>query len=255
MVTPQPAITSTSNATPPGNPSSAKPRARRKLPMTPRPPTGGPTVTDPDADDSRPGTLGELLYARRTAPGVAEQEWVELVRGIADGRQDALHALYGKTHRIAFTLIMRITGNRETAEEVTLDVFHDVWRRAREYDAASGSVLGWIMNQARSRAIDRLRYEGRRKRKAPNLADPATEAAADEHGAALDRERAAARLRQAVARLQPGERHAIEAAFFGGLSYAEVAERDELPVGTVKTRIRSALQKLRSDIDPGDERS
>jgi RNA polymerase sigma-70 factor (ECF subfamily) len=179
---------------------------------------------------------------------------VDLVRAIAAGRQDALRALYGRAHRIAFTLIMRITGNRETAEEVTLDVFHDVWRRAQEYDAASGSVLGWIMNQARSRAIDRLRHDGRRKRTAPNLADPAEESAADDQGAALDRARTAARLRQAVARLHPGERQAIEAAFFGGLSYAEVAERDELPVGTVKTRIRAGLEKLRRELGRGEEK-
>jgi RNA polymerase sigma-70 factor, ECF subfamily len=193
-----------------------------------------------------------LLYVRRSAAAAPEKDWLDLVRAIAAGHHDALRALYARTHRIAFTLIMRITGNRETAEEVTLDVFHDVWRRAREYDAENGSVLGWIMNQARSRAIDRLRYEGRLKRRSPNLADTAAEAAADEQGAALDRERAAARLRQAVARLQPGERQAVEAAFFGGLSYAEVAERHGLPVGTVKTRIRSALQKLRRDIDAAD---
>ena len=63
-----------------------------------------------------------------------------------------------------FTLIVRITNNRETAEELTLDVFHDVWRRASTYDSAGGSVVGWIMNQARSRAIDRLRFEQRKKR-------------------------------------------------------------------------------------------
>jgi RNA polymerase sigma-70 factor (ECF subfamily) len=255
MGTPQPAITCTSNATQPGKSHPARSRFRWTAPMTAQPPAGGPAATEADADDSRPNTLGDLLYANRAARGHPEQEWADLVRAIAEGRHDALHALYGRSHRIAFTLIMRITGNRETAEEVTLDVFHDVWRRAREYDAASGSVLGWIMNQARSRAIDRLRYEGRRKRRVPNFVDSATtESVSDEQGAALDRERAAARLRQAVARLQPGERRAIEAAFFGGLSYAEVAERDELPVGTVKTRIRSALQKLRSELGPEEER-
>jgi DNA-directed RNA polymerase specialized sigma24 family protein len=68
-------------------------------------------------------------------------------------------------HRIVFTLIMRLTANRETAEELTIDVFHDVWRRAWRYDSAIGTVLGWIMNQARSRAIDRLRSESRKKRR------------------------------------------------------------------------------------------
>ena len=100
------------------------------------------------------------------------QEWVGLVKSIAAGDQRALHALYARTHRIVFTLIVRITNNRETAEELTLDVFHDVWRRASTYDAAGGSVLGWIMNQARSRAIDRLRFHQRKKRVNKDADDP-----------------------------------------------------------------------------------
>ena len=83
---------------------------------------------------------------------------------MAAGDPLALHALYERTHRIVFTLIVRITHNRETAEELTVDVFHDAWRRAASYDPAGGSVVGWIMNQARSRAIDRLRFEQRKKR-------------------------------------------------------------------------------------------
>jgi len=126
-------------------------------------------------------TLGDLLYANKTIRRVSEQEWVGLVRAIAAGDEQALHALYEQTHRIVFTLTMRITGNRETAEELTLDVFHDVWRRASAYDPASGSVIGWMMNQARSRAIDRLRFEQRKKR-VPDHADRLSE-----HGGALRR--------------------------------------------------------------------
>ena len=86
--------------------------------------------------------------------------------------------LYERAHRAVFTFVMRITANRETAEEVTLDVFHDVWRRASRYQEADGTVLGWIMNQARSRAIDRLRFEQRKKRVQPEDADPLS---ADRH--------------------------------------------------------------------------
>src|SRR6185295_13139999 len=115
----------------------------------------------------RPATLGDVLYAKSKAT-VPEQDWARLVQSVAAGDQLALHALYERTHRLVFTLIMRITSNRETAEELTLDVYHDVWRRASGYDAANGTVLGWIMNQARSRAIDRLRFEQRKKRVEPN---------------------------------------------------------------------------------------
>src|SRR5687767_6576878 len=121
----------------------------------------------PDRERS-PGTLGEVLYANPSRELVSETEWVALVRSVAAGDQVALHALYERTHRVVFTLIMRITANRETAEEVTIDVFHDVWRRASRYQEADGTVLGWIMNQARSRAIDRLRFDQRKKRVQPD---------------------------------------------------------------------------------------
>src|SRR6185436_11720186 len=104
-----------------------------------------------------PTTLGDVLYAK-SKPPVPEQDWAALVQSIAAGDQLALHALFERSHRIVFTLIMRITANRETAEELTIDVFHEVWRRASAYDPVSGTVLAWIMNQARSRAIDRLRF-------------------------------------------------------------------------------------------------
>src|SRR6266404_8205246 len=120
------------------------------------------TIQDQRGPQTR--TLGDLLYANKSKVRVSEEDWVRLIQSIAAGDQLALHSLYEQMHRIVFTLIVRITNNRETAEELTLDVFHDVWRRAANYDPANGSVVGWIMNQARSRAIDRLRFEHRKKR-------------------------------------------------------------------------------------------
>jgi DNA-binding NarL/FixJ family response regulator/quercetin dioxygenase-like cupin family protein len=102
-------------------------------------------------------TLGDVLYANKAKALVSEKEWVGLVRATAGGDQSAMQALYTRTHRIVFTLIVRIINNREIAEELMGDVFHDVWRSAPGYDPAGGSVVGWIMNQARSRAIDWLR--------------------------------------------------------------------------------------------------
>jgi RNA polymerase sigma-70 factor (ECF subfamily) len=190
------------------------------------------------------GTLGDLLYADRTRALVSEKEWVGLVESIAAGDQGALHALYERTHRIVFTLIVRITNNQETAEELTLDVFHDVWRRASAYDAAGGSVVGWIMNQARSRAIDRLRFEQRKKRVVPHVVDPVPAPASDPQDAFDVRERSRV-LREALLDLRPEERHVIETAFFSELTYREVAARLNQPLGTVKTRIRAGLSKLR----------
>ena len=190
-------------------------------------------------------TLGDLLYANKTIRRVSEQEWVGLVRAIAAGDEQALHALYEQTHRIVFTLTMRITGNRETAEELTLDVFHDVWRRASAYDPASGSVIGWMMNQARSRAIDRLRFEQRKKR-VPDHADTSvTIAPSSSPHDVLDASDQGRVLRDALQVLTNDERQAIETAFFSELTYREVAAKFNQPLGTVKTRIRSGLEKLR----------
>ena len=124
--------------------------------------TGVSSATIP----SSPATLGDVLYAN-AGPAISESDWAALVQSVAAGDQLALHALYDRAHRLVFTLAMRITANRETAEELTVDVFHDVWRRASLYDARNGTVLGWIMNQTRSRAIDRLRFEQRKKRVDP----------------------------------------------------------------------------------------
>jgi RNA polymerase sigma-70 factor (ECF subfamily) len=190
-------------------------------------------------------TLGDVLYANRAKVPVSETVWVGLVQSIANGDQLALHALYTQTHRMVFTLIMRITGNRETAEELTLDVFHDVWRRAPMYNPAGGSVVGWIMNQARSRAIDRCRFEQRKKRVNDQADDPLPATAASDPQETFAAREQGRVLRHALQGLTPEERHAIETAFFGELTYTEVATRLNQPLGTVKTRIRSGLGKLR----------
>lgn len=197
----------------------------------------------PEAADESAPTLGDVLYPDKGKPRVSENEWVQLVRSVAAGDQPALHALYERSHRPVFTLIMRITSNRETAEEVTLDVFHDVWRRAASYDAANGTVLGWIMNQARSRALDRLRFDTRKKRNGSQLEDATAEAAPSQDALELKQQNEA--LRSALGLLTPDERQAIETAFFSELTYAETATRLNQPLGTVKTRIRSGLHKLR----------
>ena len=190
-------------------------------------------------------TLGDILYADKSKVRVSEDEWLRLLRAIAAGDQCALHSLYEQTHRIVFTLIVRITMNRETAEEVTLDVFYDVWRRASTYDPANGSVVGWIMNQARSRAIDRLRFDQRKKRvnTYPHSLGPTTDIV-DPQQACLFEEQSR-RLRDALEILNAGERKAIETAFFSELTYEQTANKLNQPIGTVKTRIRSGLEKLR----------
>ncbi|MGH7128424.1 MAG: sigma-70 family RNA polymerase sigma factor [Planctomycetaceae bacterium] len=201
--------------------------------------------TSYDPPDYPTGTLGGLLYAGEAEMVASEKDWSRLVYSIAAGDQQALHELYDRTHRLVFTLILRITNSRETAEELTLDVFYDVWRRASTYDAARGTVLGWIMNQARSRAIDRLRLEQRQKRVKQHPDGPMPTAVAEDPHAALATREQGRLLRNALTVLTGDERQAIETAFFSQLTYAETAGQLNQPLGTVKTRIRSGLEKLR----------
>ena len=196
------------------------------------------------ASSDASGTLGALLDADPRAEAVPERAWRELVHAVAAGDELALHALHERTHRVVFTLIMRIVQDSRTAEELVLDVFHDVWRRAAGYDPTSGTVVGWILNQARSRAIDRLRYERRKKRVDPEPAidrDPKPEL---EDVFELGVQRRI--LLRALAGLPTDERVAIETTFFEGLTHVEAAARLQQPLGTIKTRIRVGLLKLRA---------
>lgn len=205
--------------------------------------------------DCPPATLGNLLYSGHTQARVSEGAWVALVRGIAAGDQRALRALYEGTHRLIFTFLARLLNDRRSAEEVTVDTFHAVWQRAAQYDPAGGPVLGWIMNQARSRGIDRLRYEQRKKRTAPPPAnDVFSGSNTDSTGEAVEAIEQGHALRQSLSVLTAGEREAIEVAFFLELSYREVAARLNQPLGTVKTRIRSGLEKLRVALHVREER-
>jgi RNA polymerase sigma-70 factor (ECF subfamily) len=197
-------------------------------------PLGG---EDPGA--GAPETLGDVLYAGMSTAPVSEQEWVGLVRAIAAGDQAALHGLYERSHRLVFTLIMRITASREIAEALTLEVFHDAWRRAYRYDPRAGTVLGWLMNQARFRALDRLRFEPRTKR-AEAVREP------------LEFEDERRALRTALDTLTPEERQVIEAAFFSELTPAEVAIRLKESLETVRQRIHSGLHKLRQALAKGE---
>jgi RNA polymerase sigma-70 factor (ECF subfamily) len=172
-------------------------------------------------------TLGDLLYADRTRRRVSEEDWQAVMMAVAAGSRPALHVLFQRTHRIVFTLIMRVTGNRQAAEELTLEVFHDVWRQAGTYQASRGTVVGWIMNHARARALGWAGAGGRRVAEHPD----------------------ARRLQAALQRLGAEERQVIEEAFFNEHSYVDVAARLQLPLDAVKARIGTGLAKLQSALD------
>src|SRR5260370_8589543 len=207
------------------------------------------TRRDREQPESETKTLGDLLYANKATFSVSEKDWVRLVQAIAARDQLALHSLYEQTHRIVFTLIVRITNNRETAEELTIDGFYDVWGRAPAYDPAGRSVVGWIMNQARSRAIDRLRFENRKKRVNPYPENPLITTTANDPQQAWHVKEQNQVLQNALEVLAPEERQVIESAFFSELTYPAEAAKLNQPLGTAKTRIRSGLSKLRQKLE------
>jgi RNA polymerase sigma factor (sigma-70 family) len=113
-------------------------------------------------DPSPAATLGDVLYADGAGGALPEHDWVVLVNFIASGDQRALRELYERTYRLVFTLIARITGSREAADDLTVELFRDVWRQAHAYQAADGSVLAWIMSLARDKALEWSRRDRER---------------------------------------------------------------------------------------------
>ena len=168
-----------------------------------------------------------------------------LLARIADGDPDALGALYDRYGRVVFGVLYRLLGVPEAAEEVTQDAFHAVWRRAATYRADRGAVRTWLLAIARNAAIDWRRTKGKRIER---------EAAIDEAAELVEEIRVddrviadlrAARVREAVAALPEEQRIVLSLAFWSGLSQTEIALRTATPLGTVKSRVRLGMAKLR----------
>lgn len=175
-----------------------------------------------------------------------EDDLGDLIASCAQGIESALASLYDRTAGQVNGLAVRILGDREAAEEVTIDVYMQVWRSAAGYDPQRGSPLAWLLTLARSRAIDRLRSSATPNR----LTDPlhsALSLASAEPGPEADSLLAQRRhlVGAAMARLGAQQRQAIQLAFFSGMSHSEIAEHLGQPLGTIKTRVRTGMIRLR----------
>lgn len=171
-----------------------------------------------------------------------------LVRLVARAHADALSVLYDRYSRLVFSLASSLVGDRASAEEITLDVFIRIWEKAETYRPEQAKVSTWLTSITRHRAIDVLRRQGSRPEQhsvswaelsaelMPETNDPeqATELALQQQ-----------RVRAAIAALPADQRQALALAFFNGYTHREIAEALNQPLGTVKTRIRLAMQKLR----------
>ena len=177
---------------------------------------------------------------------MADLDDTELVAKVADGDERAFLALYDRYASRVHALTLRILGNSMLAEEATQDTFLKLWSRARQYLAERGSLLVWLLTIARRTALDRLRLEGRR----PTLSsseDPDTtwQSIADEDSLSSE-----ARWRSmyfAVQSLPEEQRQVIELAYYQGMSQSEIAEVLGWPLGTVKSRLRAAMESLRQE--------
>jgi len=174
----------------------------------------------------------------------------ELVGEITAGSASALDALFRETSHRVYGFVVKIVGDPGLAEDVTLEVYTQLWRGAVRFDAEKGTALGWLLMLARSRAIDARRADARRTRRDEPLesVSNAIDRSPGPEESAMDGDRMR-KVQSALSLLAPDQRAAIEAAFFGGLSHTEVAASLDTPLGTVKTRIRTGLAMLKRALD------
>lgn len=190
----------------------------------------------------------------QNATRTQEGDWGLFITQTAQGDQAALATLYDRSSPQVYGLIFKILGNREAAEEVTLDVYTQVWRQAHTFDETRGTPGGWLMMLARTRAIDRFRAGLAERGKIEDL-DVASFFSCD--GPTPDQEieeqQRQQSVREALSLLSSEQREAIVFGYFYGLSQSEIADKLKLPLGTVKTRMRLGMIKLREVLAPHKE--
>lgn len=183
---------------------------------------------------------------RKKESAYPDQAWTELIGRMADGDQMALSDFYDQSNRLVFGMVMRIVNDRGAAEEITLDAYHQVWRQAQNFDSERGKPSSWLITIARNRAIDRLRSTKWVRQEQTPLEDVtpflAAEGTPEESTFTNEQQK---RVRFALAQLKNDQRELIEIAFFAGLTHQEISDKLNLPLGTIKTRIRAGMMKLR----------
>lgn len=169
------------------------------------------------------------------------------IRRVASGDQSAMAELYDRHSRFVYSLALRILEDQADAEDIVQEVFSQAWAQAGRHDVARGSVGAWLLMMTRSRAIDRLRSRRGSGEAVPFAEGDALQLAdlSPSQEAVASTAEQVSRVRDALSRLPLLQRVSLELAFYEGLSHREIAERLEQPLGTVKTRIRLALMKLR----------
>ena len=173
---------------------------------------------------------------------LSPREEQQLVANLLEGDEDAVRVVYGRFARPVYTLGLRLLGSAEAAEELTQDVFLTAWRKAGRFDATRGRLSTWLMAIAHNLAVDRLRRDaGVGRPRVVLMEEPPDRVAEEDVGPILDRDVAL----RAMASLSEAERTLLCLAYLRGMTAREIAQADGIPLGTVKTRLRTALIKLR----------
>lgn len=170
---------------------------------------------------------------------------IQLIERTARQDREAFSQLYDHYSSLVFTLAMRMLRVRDDAEDLLQEVFVQVWRQASAYSRERGSPEAWIVNVTRSRAIDKLRAIRRREQSFVLTDNPAAAESADNVESNVSESETKLTMNSALKHLPEAQRRVLEMAYFDGLSQSEIAERLKEPLGTVKTRMRSAVQRLR----------
>jgi RNA polymerase sigma-70 factor (ECF subfamily) len=172
-----------------------------------------------------------------------------LLARVAKGDHQAFSQLYDHSSTLLFTLAVRILGNHEEAAELLQDVYLEVWRKVSRYDVGRGTPIAWLITLTKSRAIDRLRARTARGHHTTGSVEAGTATQLPDEGPSPFETKADQELRTAVitavAGLPQAQQQAIELAYYEGLSHTEIASRLNQPLGTVKTRIKLGMSKLR----------
>lgn len=178
------------------------------------------------------------------SPSNERQDLVNALLRVREGSQSALQEVYSRTSAKLFGICLRILKDRSEAEDALQEVYVNVWRKAASFDPSRASPITWLAAMARNRAIDRVRSSGRRKQDPIELAAPVADDAPSAPDL-LQQEQESRRLQTCLGELEERQRRAIRAAFFDGFTYSELAERSEVPLGTMKSWVRRGLLKLR----------
>jgi RNA polymerase sigma-70 factor (ECF subfamily) len=178
----------------------------------------------------------------------ASIEDVRLVKRMAAGEAGALGQLYDKWSHHVYATVNSIVRSGQDAEEVVADCFWQAWNQASRFDASRGEVRSWLLNIARSRALDRLKSIKRRREEDIESAPAGTFAAVPDTEERIDQAARAVQVADALKILPDAQRRVLEMVYYGGLTQVEIADSTGEALGTVKTRIRLGLQKLRETV-------